>query len=51
MSNDNNNRVLSRIGAHVLTPEQVEQAAGSLGTVFTKIITGSMAPHDLNNDV
>jgi hypothetical protein len=51
MFHDNKNRVLSRIGAHELTPEQVEQVAGSIGTVFTKIITGSVAPYDLNNDV
>jgi hypothetical protein len=51
MSNDNKKRVLGRIGAHELTPEQIEQVAGSLGTHFTKIITGSSAPFDLNNDI
>jgi hypothetical protein len=50
MSNKDH-RVLSRIGAHELTPEQVEQVAGSFGTQFTKIITGSSEPFDLNNDI
>jgi hypothetical protein len=50
MSNKNH-RVLGRIGAHELTPEQVEQVAGSIGTPFTKIITGALPPHDLLNDV
>jgi hypothetical protein len=51
MSNDSKKRVLGRIGAHELTPEQVEQVAGSIGTMFTKIVTGTSAPYDLNNDV
>ena len=51
MLNDNKNRVLGRIGAHQLTPEQVEQVAGSIGTTFTKVITGSRPPFDLNNDI
>lgn len=51
MSNESSNRVLGRIGAHELTPEQVGQVAGSLGTHFTKIITGSSEPFDLNNDI
>lgn len=46
-----NHRVLGRIGAHELTPEEVEQVAGSIGTNFTKIITGAMPPHDLLNDI
>ena len=45
-------RVLNRIGAHELTPEEVEQVAGSsFGTTFTKNITGAMPPHDLVNDI
>jgi len=52
MSNDNSNRVLGRIGAQELTPEQVEKVAGGeFGTHFTKIITGSLPPFDLNNDI
>ncbi|HEY2914898.1 MAG TPA: hypothetical protein VGK21_16150 [Candidatus Angelobacter sp.] len=51
MSNDNKKRVLGRMGAQELTPEQVEQVAGSIGTTFTKIITGTTTPHDLNNDI
>lgn len=43
-------RVLSRIGAHELTPEQVEQVGGTF-TMFTKNITGATAPHDLVNDI
>jgi hypothetical protein len=47
---DKSKRVLSRTGAHELTLEQTEQVSGSF-TMFTKIITGSAAPFDLNNDI
>lgn len=50
MSNKDH-RVLSRIGAHELTPEEVEQVAGSFYTQFTKNITGATPPHDLINDI
>lgn len=43
-------RVLSRIGAHELTQEQIEQVSGSF-TMFTKNITGATPPHDLINDI
>lgn len=43
-------RVLGRTGAHELTQEQMEQVGGSF-TMFTKIITGSSKPFDLNNDI
>jgi hypothetical protein len=52
MSNDNKKRVLGRIGAHQLTPEEVEQVAGSsFGTNFTKFLTGPGPVHDLGNDI
>ena len=45
-------RVLCRIGAHELTPEEVEQVKGStFGTTFTTHITGALPPHDLINDI
>lgn len=51
MSNENH-RVLSRRGAHELTPEEVERVTGSeFGTHFTVILTGPGPIHDLNNDI
>lgn len=49
MSNKDH-RVLGRNGAHELTQEEMEQVPGSF-TMFTKIITGSSKPFDLNNDI
>jgi hypothetical protein len=50
MSNKDH-RVLGRLGAHELTQEQTEQVAGSIATLFTRIITGALPPHDLINDI
>lgn len=50
MSNESNKRVLGRMGAHELTPEQIEQVDGAM-TMFTKMTTGTSAPFDLNNDI
>lgn len=51
MSNQDH-RVLSRIGAHELTPEEAEQVAGSqFGTHFTKFLTGPGPVYDLGNDI
>lgn len=51
MSNDSKKRVLGRIGAHELTSEEVERVAGSIGTAFTKVVTGTSSPFDLDNDI
>lgn len=50
MFNDSNKRVLGRMGAHELTPEQIEQVDGAM-TKFTKMVTGTSEPFDLNNDI
>jgi hypothetical protein len=50
MSNDNKNRVLSRIGAHQLTQEQTAEVAGGLFTVPSVIITGTVGHFDVTTD-
>jgi hypothetical protein len=40
MSNNNENRVLSRMGARQLTQNEVEQVAGGKLTFATALITG-----------
>ncbi len=50
MSN-NNNRVLGRLGAHELTPEQTQQVSGGLPTLFSRIVTEAAPHQDLINDI
>lgn len=40
MSNENNNRVLSRMGARPLTQSEVELVTGSKLTFATALVTG-----------
>jgi hypothetical protein len=40
MSNDNNNRVLCRRGAHQLTQEQTQEVSGGAITLLSVIRTG-----------
>jgi hypothetical protein len=47
MSNQNNNRVISRMGARQLTPDEMEQiAAGRTSTVATALPTGTVSSPD-----
>jgi len=46
MSNESNNRVLSRRGAHELTKEQTEEITGGVSTLLSVILTGLTFPHD-----
>jgi hypothetical protein len=46
MSNDNNNRVLTRRGAYQLTQEEIEQITGGKLTVATDLPTGPISNPD-----
>lgn len=46
MSNDNKNRVLNRMGAHELTPEEIDRVAGARLTLASVIITGPISHPD-----
>jgi hypothetical protein len=47
MSNDQN-RVLNRMGAHELTPEEIDRVAGAKLTFASVIVTGPISnPDDL----
>jgi hypothetical protein len=50
MSNGNDNRVLSRMGAHELTQEQTEAVEGGLLTVPSVIVTGTPPHYDISSD-
>ncbi len=51
MSNENNNRVLSRSGAHELTKEQSESISGGiLSTLLSHIITSVLTNPDSVRD-
>lgn len=44
MSKENNNRVLSRMGARQLTQSEIEQVAGTLtSSIGTLILTGNIS--------
>ena len=45
-----NNRVLSRRGAHELTKEQTEEVTGGLNTVASVILTGQIYHQDQRLD-
>jgi hypothetical protein len=48
MSNENNNRVLNRMGARALTRNEVEQIAGGKLTLASVLLTGPINnPDDL----
>lgn len=50
MSNKNN-RVLDRMGAHELTPEETQKVVGShISTRLSRIITGSASSPDTTFD-
>jgi hypothetical protein len=46
MSNDNQNRVLNRVGAHELTAEEIDRVAGAKLTFASVIITGPISNPD-----
>jgi hypothetical protein len=51
MSNENNNRVLSRMGARQLTQEEIDKIGGGfVPTRLTVFLTGSVANPDRNVD-
>ena len=52
MSNDNNNRVLNRTGARLLTKKEIEQITGADGpfTHASHIPTGSASSPDVGFD-
>lgn len=51
MSNDSKKRVLNRLGALELTPEETEKVAGSdIATRLTRIVTGSAHNSDVSID-
>lgn len=51
MSNENNNRVLSRMGAHQLTQNEIEQVTGArLITIASVILTGPVNKPDQHLD-
>ena len=50
MSNDNNNRVLSRMGARQLTQNETDNVGGGGATLLSVIRTGSAANPDQSLD-
>ena len=50
MSNDNDNRVLSRMGARQLTQNEVERVAGGKFTRASLILTGPVSDPDESID-
>lgn len=51
MSNSNNNRVLGRIGAHMLTQEEAEAVSGGIiSTLLSHIITNVLNNPDSLRD-
>jgi hypothetical protein len=50
MQKDRENRVLGRIGARELTPEQVERATGQGSAQHTNVITVNPVTHQLDGD-
>jgi len=50
MANNNNNRVLGRVGARQLTQNEVEQVTGGRITRASLIVTGSVSAPDENID-
>lgn len=51
MSNDSRNRVLNRLGALELTPEETEKVAGShISTRLSRIVTGTASNPDVTFD-
>jgi hypothetical protein len=46
MSNNNENRVLSRMGARQLTQSEVEQVAGGKLTLASELLTGPVSNPD-----
>ncbi|HKR97793.1 MAG TPA: hypothetical protein VJW55_20615 [Candidatus Angelobacter sp.] len=50
MSNDNNNRVLGRMGARQLTPNEMDNVGGGGATLLSVIRTGSAAAPDQRLD-
>jgi hypothetical protein len=51
MSNDKKNRVLNRLGALELTPEETQQVAGAdIATRLSRIVTGTASNSDVSID-
>ena len=50
MPNDNDNRVLSRIGARQLTRNEMDEVTGGSSTLMTLILTGSISNPDRHVD-
>jgi len=50
MSNNNENRVLSRMGARQLTPNEIEQVAGGKLTFASVLVTGPVNNPDESFD-
>lgn len=46
MSNNNENRVLSRMGARQLTPSEIEHVAGGANTLASSLATGPVSNPD-----
>ncbi|HEY7402260.1 MAG TPA: hypothetical protein VIB39_01965 [Candidatus Angelobacter sp.] len=46
MSNENNNRVLSRMGARQLAQNEIDEVAGGIPTLLSVILTGSSSNPD-----
>jgi hypothetical protein len=51
MSNNNDNRVLSRIGARQLTSDELEQINGAGGPFTRASLTGTNAMHSPDTDM
>jgi hypothetical protein len=51
MSNNNENRVLSRIGARQLTSDELEQINGAGGPFTRASLTGTNAMHSPDTDM
>lgn len=46
MSNNNENRVLNRMGARQLTPNEIEQVAAAKLTLASELLTGPVSNPD-----
>jgi hypothetical protein len=50
MSNENNNRVLSRMGARQLTENEIEETFGGVATLLSVILTAPASNPDRRLD-